>query len=237
MGPKNKKRSRSNSDDDDFDPNRLFFCKGCKKTFKSVLTHIARAKTDCESYYPEEEQFFLKQKSTKRSKQSYDKNNAESISKKKVDYYSKNKVEIRQSQARYHEKNKAKFNFKHKVYYQVNREKILEKHRKESQKAKDKLTVKDRLSNFRMDIIDGPNYVCCSCKRNLFKTGVNFLDENDVKIFKEKHNLDEKFIQEIGLYGYTSLILCHNCHFKIKKKICPSNNEQNGLILEEVPYI
>ena len=126
MGPKNNKRSRSNSDDDNFDPDRLLICKACKKTFKSVLTHIERAKTNCKSYYPEEEQLFLKQKSTKRSKQSYDKNNAESISKKKADYYSKNKVEIRQTQAaykeshrnenrqlqaRYLEKNKAKINF------------------------------------------------------------------------------------------------------------------------------
>ena len=250
MGPKRIKRSRSNSDDDDFDPNDLTFCRGCKKTFKSVLTHIKRTKLDCKSYYTEAKQNFLKEKSTKRSKRNYDKNNAESIAKKQAEYNKAHRIEIRKSQAVYNsvhreerrqaqaiyrKKHKVMINSKHRTYYLVNREKILEKRKKESQKAKDKLTFKDRLYNFRMDIIDGPNYICCSCKRSLFKTGVKFLDENDVKTLQTKHNLDTNFLREVGLEGYTSQILCHNCHVKIKKKICPSNNEQNGLILEEVP--
>ena len=52
---------------------------------------------------------------------------------------------------------------------------------------------------------------------------------------KKKHNLDNGFLREIGLEHLEMYILCYNCLRLIKKKMHPSNNEQNCLTLENIP--
>ena len=61
------------------------------------------------------------------------------------------------------------------------------------------LKSEERIYNFRKDIIDGPNYVCFSCKRGLFKSSVQFLDSNAISALKTKHNLENGFFRELGV--------------------------------------
>ena len=98
-----------------------------------------------------------------------------------------------------------------------------------------KLTSEVRILNFRKDIIDGPNFVCSSCKRGLFKSSVKYLDKAAICALKTKHKLDNGFFRELGISNNCCLTLCHNCLRHIKKKKVPSINEQNGLILEDIP--
>ena len=97
------------------------------------------------------------------------------------------------------------------------------------------MTSADRIQNFKLDIIDGPNFVCCSCNRELFKTGVRFLDFDDINALMVKHSLELEFFKEVGLDGLEDLILCHGCLTNIKKEKIPSINVQNGSSLEDIP--
>jgi hypothetical protein len=97
-------------------------------------------------------------------------------------------------------------------------------------------TMKDRILAFKRDIIDGPNFVCCSCKRKLFKNSVKFLHMNEISKLLQK--IDDIQLQESGLESFITepeLILCHTCHNSFKSNKVPSINENNGLKLDDVP--
>ena len=198
MGPKKQKASSSQPDDLFSDPEVLTICRGkgkeksCKGTYTSVLQHLAKGKTNCLRYYTPSEHTLMKNESLKRRKQKYNKDNAELIAKRQAVYDATHRTEKRQSQATYdaaHRNEKrhsqaiydAKNRKEKALYYQVKREKILEKLRKERQISRDNLTSKERLCNFKLEIIDGPNYVCCSCKRCLFKA-LNVLSHFPAKL-------------------------------------------------------
>ena len=62
------------------------------------------------------------------------------------------------------------------------------------------------------------------------------MKDNEISKLFEKLGLD--FLREIGLDSQdttTSLILCHNCLKKIKKKEVPNIHFSNGLELDDVP--
>ena len=178
MGPKKQMASTSQPDDLVFDPELLTTCRGkgkekdCKGTYTSVLQHLAKGKTNCIRYYSTKEHSLMKNESLKRRKQKYNATHRTEIKQRQAAYDATHRNEKRQSQAIYDAAHRIEKRKREAMYYQVKREKILEKMRKERQIAKDKLTSKDRLKNFILEIVDGPNYVCCSCKSCLFKMSV-----------------------------------------------------------------
>ena len=245
MGPKKRPRQITQSEEDSSDETEVT-CKDCKKPFplRSILRHLsnARSKRKCKKEYTEQEYESLMERCQQRTKAKQRKYaeehyqvNRKEILESKGRHYQANKREILESRGRYYQANEEEIRESRKIHYQVNREKILEKRRKENKIAKDKLKSADRIRNFNQDIIDGPNFVCCSCKRELFKSGVKFFDLDDINQLKTKNNLDHKFLKAIGLDDLKDLILCHTCLKSIKKKKFPSMNEFNGLQLEDVP--
>ena len=61
-------------------------------------------------------------------------------------------------------------------------------------------TQAERIKSFKRDIVHGPNYVCFSCQRSLFKSGVRILKLKDVLDLITK--LSEDFLKKVGLYHY-----------------------------------
>ena len=120
--------------------------------------------------------------------------------------------------------------------YQNNKEKIAQKYQDKKEEKQRNLKSEDRIHNFRMDIIDGPKYVCFSCKRGLFKSSVQCLDSNAISTLKTKYKIDDAFLREIGVRNEKSLIFCHNCLKYIRKNKIPLVNVQNGLCLEELSF-
>ena len=192
MGPKKRPIQTTQSEEDPNDEiENSITCKDCKKTFplKSILTHLnnARSKRKCKQKYTKQEFESLRDRCQQRSQAKHRKTvaayadkNKESISERKATRYKANRKVILETKGQHYQANRTKILESRKIHHQVNKEKILEKKRKENKIAKDKLKSADRIKNFRQDIIDGPNFVCCSCKRELFKTGVKFLDSHDI---------------------------------------------------------
>ena len=223
MAPKKRPKSPLESEDESDDESEdLNTCKVCKKVFQtSIMKHLGQPKSSCLKHYSQEEYLSLKQKCFKRKERE-----------KNAKYYSKNAKLLVERQAAYDAKNRKNILTKRAIYYQVNRAKILEKMRQQRKSVQNELKSVDRIRNFRQDIIEGPVFVCCSCKRELFKTGVKFLDSDDITNLKTKQKLQDEFFKEIGLDGFTHLILCQKCLNWIKKGRVPNINVQNGLYLE-----
>ena len=74
-----------------------------------------------------------------------------------------------------------------------NREKapvIAEKQQIRRKKARDNRTQEDRFRYFCQATIDGPTFVCFSCKRALFKKGVKVMKDNEIsKLFDGIHGI------------------------------------------------
>ena len=87
------KKRKSDTVDHIFQPEDFTTCKACKDVSPSVLRHLATSKKGCLSHYTEEEHSMLKKESTRRTKQKYNKANAESIAKNQAIYDSNHKAE------------------------------------------------------------------------------------------------------------------------------------------------
>ena len=101
--------------------------------------------------------------------------------------------------------------------------------------AKSSRTQKHRFRYFNEDIVDGPKFDCFSCHRALFKKGVKFMKDEDIKKLVDK--LDLKFLKKIGLdpdENRTNFYLCHNCLNCIRKGKLPSIHVSNGLALDDI---
>ena len=92
---------------------------------------------------------------------------------------------------------------------------------------KKNMSREDRFAAFKRDIVDGPNFACCSCNRELFKNGVRVLKIKDVQEVIAKHKLKDDFVREIGWQEIETdeIFVCHCCLTHIKK---PSINVKNG---------
>ena len=102
---------------------------------------------------------------------------------------------------------------------------------------KSKVTVSDQYLAFKRDIVDGPNFVCFSCNRNLFKCSVKTLETTDITKLLKK--MKDNLAQETGLdncHEKSNLILCHSCNKNLNSNKFPSINVNNGLKLDDVPY-
>ena len=103
-------------------------------------------------------------------------------------------------------------------------------------KKQNNMTSNDRILAFKRETINGPNFVCCSCIRSLFKPGVKILGKDDIS--KLRTSASSKIFKETGLWEFRyndSIILCLNCHKLIKADKFPSMNVKNGLQLDKVP--
>ena len=96
-------------------------------------------------------------------------------------YNARNKEVINQKQRRYDEEHKAE-------------------RQARDWKKKDKMTAADRILSFKQDIIEGPNFVCQSCNRCLFKKSVKILNDNQ----------EETLIGKTGIHFYQTIISHNN---------------------------
>ena len=109
-------------------------------------------------------------------------------------------------------------------------------HRQTRMNNKSKMTHNDQYLAFKRDIVDGPNFVCFSCNRNLFKCSVKILETKDIAKLLKKMN--DNLVQDTGLdncHEKSTLILCHSCNNNFNSNKFPSININNGLKLDNVP--
>ena len=161
----------------------LIECRGCKKKVSSIRLHLR--KKSCKQQYTEKEYSeFVKVKAAEKSVylKKYKQSNKNALKKKRQENAKKNKEALKKKR-------------------QDNAKAI-----KESEKARQiksrsnkrkSVTSQGRVLAFKRDIIDGPNFVCFSCNRCLFKSSVRILKENDIAKLVAKISAD--LIIEAGL--------------------------------------
>ena len=120
-------------------------------------------------------------------------------------------------------------------YNATNREDIAKKEAERKRIKREAVTREQRFINFKRDIIDGPNFTCHSCNRQLFKKQVKTFNSTNIHDVMLKHNLEESFLLDLGLNITSDIILCHTCLRMIKNNKVPGINVANGLKLDYVP--
>ena len=181
-------------------------CKSCKELFMSLIAHLNRNQK-CQTNYGLE---YGKMKiSNEQRRKNYKLQNKGQISQSNAAYFSQNKGEISKK--------------RRKRYFENKKEKIKKK------------TSEQRIHDFKRQIIHGPNYTCFSCKRCLFKCGVQIFTPD--KISKMIVKLEGTFLRQLGLHQYcgNKLMFCHNCLNMIRKNKLPKIHVSNGLQLDIVP--
>ncbi len=198
-----------------------------QREYDSINSESKRLK---QSEYNKENAESIKQK-----QRQYNNENSESIKRKQRVYDSNHAEAKRLKQSEYNRENAESIKEKQRVYNRENSESIREKQRIARSSEKLSQEAAGRILKFKQDIIQGPNFVCKSCNRGLFKNNVKILKGDAVQKFLE--GLRESFLQMIGLFGFSEreLIFCHNCHKWISKEKLPSIHVSNGLSLDHVP--
>ena len=141
--------------------------------------------------------------------------------------------EITKKQRIYDESNQEEIKKRQSVYNKKNRKRICEMQGHRRNKKASLLTSDDRIQLFRQEIIDGPNYICKSCDRSLFKPGVKKIAKKDIDDLLKK--LPPKIDKALALWSDEDIFLCHTCFKSIKCMKIPSISTANALSLEEVP--
>ena len=224
-------------------------CKGCPKKMleKSILLHL-RSKT-CRKHYNDIKYSKLIAERDERNDakknvylKQYNKNNKEALKEKRQENAKKTKGEKSFKEA---EKNRQRqWRAKNKEALKKKRQdnakaiKESEKARQHDSRSKKRKSViwQGRVLAFKRDVIDGPNIVCFSCNRCLFKSSIRILKENDIAKLVAKISAD--IIIEAGLEAHinnTDLIVCHGCFNSLSKNRFPSLNVNNGLKVDQVP--
>ena len=194
-------------------------CKACKQE-KVLLMHLGKS-PKCRDHYPNFEE--MKKNSNKNCKNTYRLNNKEKIS---------------ESNKANYQKNKEKISLQQKTYKATNRKALLEKQRERDQRRKSSRTSEERIRNFKNDIKNGLAYICQSCARQLFRHSIKILTENQTTELKKKceSSFLKTVLPKINLrLKDPLLVLCHNCHSKIKSNKIPKINISNGFALDDVP--
>ena len=89
---------------------------------------------------------------------------------------------------------------------------------------------------FVFDIFAGPIYVCVSCNRLLFKSGVKILSKGDIKrLFEANRTVLEMATSNELKDESEECVFCHNCLKVIKDGKCPRMSVSNGLKLDDIP--
>ena len=195
-------------------PNILPVCKICKKEFKMVsglkrhLTRIEQCRTAYGEEYDQLQQ--LRSNQQKSNKRKYYVDHSEEIKDKVKQYKAKNMPLILQKEKE-----------------RINQKRVL---------SRSRMTSADRILKFKIDIKDGPNYVCQCCKRSLFLSGVKLLTNEQVKSLEE--SCSETLLSTVlnGMPLRKDLIMCHNCFYIVSKtQKMPRICEANGLRLDDIP--
>jgi hypothetical protein len=200
----------------------LIECRGCKKKVASIRLHL-RSKR-CRLHYSDEEySVFVKAKADKKKEylKEYKQKNAKSIKEHLKEYKQKNAKSIKEQEAIRSAKNQ-KANALRQIQCRA--------------KKKQSVCAQNRIQTFKRDIIDGPNSVCFSCNRCLFKNSVKVLRANDIEVLLKK--IDSALFVEAHLencMNLSEMILCHTCFASFNKNKLPSINTNNGLELDIVP--
>ena len=206
-------------------------CKVCKAE-KVLLLHLAKSPKCREQYLDFEE---LKKEKARKYEKAYQQAYQPAYHKT---YQQENNESIKRRKKLYYQANSAQILMKQRIYILDNRQAYLKRHRKYNQRRKSSKTAEDRIQNFKRDIQGGLNYVCESCYRILFKRSVKILSCEQTKdlIAKCGRNFLKPLMPKVDLSAKNPLIiLCHNCHFKIKSGKVPNTNITNNLWLDEVP--
>ena len=124
---------------------------------------------------------------------------------------------------------------KQNQYDLEHREEKRQKQGDRREKQQNSTDLLQRFIKFKQDIIDGPNFTCHSCNRQLFKKQVKFLNQEDMSNLKTKYKLQENFLLEVGLNVNFDIYLCHTCLRVIRLQRVPNINVRNGLQLDDVP--
>ena len=193
-------------------------CKACNQE-KVLLRHLGKS-AKCREHYPEFEE--MKKKAHVNRMKTYKLNNKEKISASNQNYYQENSEKILLQQRTYRNKN---------------RQAWLEKRRERYQRKKSSRTSEDRIRNFKNDIRLGLAFTCHSCARELFRHSVKILSEKQTSELKKcEKSFLKTVLPEINFRLKDPLVvLCHNCHSKIKSKKIPNINISNGFALTDVP--
>ena len=134
----------------------------------------------------------------------------------------------------YRANHKQELLLKHRDYNAAN--KVPEAMREERKAEKSEKTTFDRILSFRQDIIEGPNFVCRSCNRCLFKKSVKILSGQSEETLMNKCGNDLYLMiiaHKQQVVGRT--IFCHSCYKSISEKKVPKLNVSNGLALDPIP--
>ena len=94
----------------------------------------------------------------------------------------------------------------------------------------------NRIISFKRANIEGPNFICYSCRRCLFRISVLILNSNRISSLLEK--LDKDLAIETGMsciQNMSEVVICPNCYNKLKRNVFPNLNIHNGLMLDEIP--
>ena len=202
-------------------------CKVCKAE-KVLLLHLAKSPKCREQYLDFEE---LKKEKARKYQKAYQQAYLPT-------YYQENVESIRKRKKLNYQANSVQILMKQRKYVLDNRQAFLEKNRKYNQKRKVSKTSEDRIGNFKRAIQGGLNYVCESCHRQFFKRSVKILTVEQIKDLIAK--CGRKFLEPImPMVDFSTenplILLCHNCHLKIKSRKVPNINITNDLWLDEVP--
>ena len=173
---------------------------------------------------------------------SYNDANREKINARQASYDESNREKVNKKQKSYNEANKEKINTRQKAYNETNKENIRAKqtvrdnqHAEEVKSKKEKMLWTERILAFKQAIVEGPNYVCLSCNKTLFKKGVKILTDKQEESLKTKWGEDS--YQALIAHHDTihRTIFCHTCYLSLSKKKTPRLHVSNGLMLDPIP--
>ena len=209
-------------------------CKVCKAE-KVLLLHLAKSPKCREQYMDFEE---LKKEKARKYQKAYQQTHQQTLQIYQKAYQEGNVESIKRRRKLHYQANSVQILMKQRKYILDNRQAYLERHRKYNHRRKASRTPEDRIANFKRDIQGGLNYVCESCQRLFFKRSVKILTLEQSKDLMARcsRTFLEEIMPKVDFAVKNPLILlCHNCHFKIKSGKVPNINITNDLWLDEVP--
>ena len=125
----------------------------------------------------------------KNKRKRYNEKNAEKNAKRQKEYDTENIEQKRKQNQKYKSQHKEQIKQKEAEYNKKNQEDRKLKEAERREEKKNATTKEERYSNFKIDIIDGPNFVCFSCNRQCFKKGVKILKTKELsKLFEKVDN-------------------------------------------------
>ncbi len=201
-----------------------FCCKNCHKIFQtdsSLLRHLAH-KRECQTSFQSGFVEDLRRVTHFRKSTLYNMRNREKIRKRQSGYNQRKQVEIRAKQANYNRKN---------------REVIAANLAWRRTTKKANWNIHNRIMAFKHDIMWGPIFVCCCCKRTFELTGVKQLKQKMVDKIVLKHGEDfvEQTLSMDSHCDHEDMLVCHNCYSYISKGRMPGQCSKNNLEFDPVP--